>query len=293
MVESLRTLTMNTLKNHFILIKFTLSITVVFSAVISYLLVPNVEFSWTAILWLSVGGLFVTGAANALNQVYEKDTDSQMQRTANRPVASGKLSAEYAQIFAWIILFIGFIIFYYKFNTLSAFLAVFSFFIYVYIYTPLKKINNLAVFVGGIPGALPCLIGWVAGNQVISIGGWVLFLLQFFWQFPHFWAIAWVAYNDYIKVGFKLLPSGGKPTKLTALQTIFYCLLMFPIGILPYYYHLSGFTSMLIIIGCNILLLWLAIRLFKTMQVKEARYLMFGSYLYLPTVLFSLLFDKF
>ena len=292
MAETIKKVILNNFKYLLVLIKFTLSITVVFSSVISYLLVPRVHFNWTAILWLSIGGLFITGAANALNQVYEKDTDKQMHRTANRPVASGKFSPEYAQIFAWVILLLGFLIFYFKFNHLSAFLSVFSFFIYVYVYTPLKKINNLAVFVGGIPGALPCLIGWVAGNNTISIGGWVLFLLQFFWQFPHFWAIAWVAYNDYIKVGFKLLPSGGKPTKLTALQTIFYCLLMFPIGVLPYYYQMAGFTSMLIIVGCNIFLLWLALRLFKTMQVKEARYLMFGSYIYLPVVLFSLLFDK-
>ncbi|MDI9337596.1 MAG: heme o synthase [Alphaproteobacteria bacterium] len=281
------------IKAHLVLIKFTLSITVVFSAVISYLLAPHiVHFSWFGVGWLSLGGIFVTGAANALNQAIEKDSDKLMKRTAVRPVANGTMSQQYAQGFAYLILVVGLLILYIVFNALAASIALLSFICYVYIYTPLKRVNSLAVFVGAFPGAFPCLIGWAAGNDNLSLGGWILFLLQFFWQFPHFWAIAWIAHNDYTKVGFKLLPSGGLPTKITALQTILYCLILIPIGMLPFFLKMSGITSLWIILGCNILMVMLAVRLYITMKPKEARIVMFASYLYLPIVLLSLLFNK-
>ena len=281
------------MKAHLTLIRFTLSITVVFSAVISYLLAPNiVHFSWIGVGWLSLGGLLVTGAANALNQVIEKDSDKLMKRTAVRPVANGTMSPQYAQGFAYFILVLGLIILYVVFNAGAAGIALLSFISYVYIYTPLKRMNSLAVFVGAFPGAFPCLIGWVAGNDNLSLGGWILFLLQFFWQFPHFWAIAWIAHNDYSKVGFKLLPSGGLPTRITALQTILYCLILIPIGMLPYFFKMSGINSLWIILGCNIIMVFLAVRLYITMKPKEARLVMFASYLYLPIVLLSLLFNK-
>jgi protoheme IX farnesyltransferase len=280
-------------KDYFQLMKFTLSFTVVFSCVICYLMAPKVvEYNWLMIILLFIAGLLITGSANAINQAVEKDTDAVMKRTAKRPVASGRMRAEEALYFAAITGVIGVIMMWYFFNLSSALLSAFSLFLYAFIYTPLKKINSIAVLIGGIPGALPCLIGWVAGQDSFSAGGWVLFAIQFLWQFPHFWAIAWVAHNDYSKAGFKLLPNETGPTKFTALQTIMYSALMIPVGLLPAYLNMSGQVSMWILLACNIFMVIQSIRLYKEMTVKAARRVMFSSYIYLPIVLFALLANK-
>lgn len=280
-------------KDYFQLMKFTLSFTVVFSCVICYLMAPKVvEYNWLMIILLFIAGLLITGSANAINQAVEKDTDAVMKRTAKRPVASGRMRVEEALYFAAITGVIGVIMMWYFFNLSSALLSAFSLFLYAFIYTPLKKINSIAVLIGGIPGALPCLIGWVAGQDSFSAGGWVLFAIQFLWQFPHFWAIAWVAHNDYSKAGFKLLPNETGPTKFTALQTIMYSALMIPVGLLPAYLNMSGQVSMWILLACNIFMVIQSIRLYKEMTVKAARRVMFSSYIYLPIVLFALLANK-
>jgi protoheme IX farnesyltransferase len=280
-------------KDYFQLMKFTLSFTVVFSCVICYLMAPKVvEYNWLMIILLFIAGLLITGSANAINQAVEKDTDAVMKRTAKRPVASGRMSAEEAFYFAAITGIIGVIMMWYFFNLSSALLSAFSLFLYAFIYTPLKKINSIAVLIGGVPGALPCLIGWVAGQDSFSAGGWVLFAIQFLWQFPHFWAIAWVAHNDYSKAGFKLLPNETGPTKFTALQTIMYSVLMVPVGLLPAYLNMSGQVSMWILLACNLFMVIQSIRLYKEMTVKAARRVMFSSYIYLPIVLFALLANK-
>jgi protoheme IX farnesyltransferase len=178
------------------------------------------------------------------------------------------------------------------FNWTAAGISLFSLFLYGFIYTPLKKVHSIAVLVGAIPGALPCLIGWAAGDPTLGIGGWILFTLQFFWQFPHFWAIAWVSHEDYGRAGFKLLPSAGGPTKYAAVQAILYSVLLIPIGILPYAFEMSGLISMIIVSIANLFMLWQCVRLFKEMDVKAARRVMFGSYIYLPVVLLSLLANK-
>lgn len=179
------------LKDYMQLTKFTLSLTVVFSCVVCYLLAPKVvEYNWWMILLLFIAGMLITGSANAINQAVEKDTDAVMKRTAKRPVASGRMSQQEAYTFALIAGILGVLMMWYFFNGSSALLSAFSLFLYAYIYTPLKKINSIAVLVGAFPGALPCLIGWVAGNDDFSAGGWALFGIQFLWQFPHFWAIA-------------------------------------------------------------------------------------------------------
>src|SRR5207237_802862 len=162
-----------------------------------------------------------------------------MRRTAGRPVAAGRMSVNEAYTFAIITGALGAFIIWYRFNLTSALLGAFSLFLYAFIYTPLKKINSISVLIGAFPGALPCLIGWVAGTDEFSAGGWILFAIQFLWQFPHFWAIAWVAHKDYANAGFKLLPSDKGPTKFTAAQTIIYSLMMVPVGMLPYYYNIS------------------------------------------------------
>ena len=275
-----------------LLVKFNLSFMVVFSAVISFLLAPMVKgFDWISIIRLSVGGMLVTGSANALNQAMEKQTDAIMKRTANRPVASGRMSVSEATSFAVICGLAGTMLLWH-FNFLTALLSVFSLFFYAFIYTPLKKISSVSVLAGAIPGAMPCLIGWAAGNDGLSAGGWILFALQFFWQFPHFWAIAWIAHKDYTAAGFKLLPSGEGQTKYSALQAVIYSLLLLPVGILPYFNGMSGLVSLVIVLVANLFMIGQCVRLYKDMTVQAARRVMFSSYIYLPVVLLALLIDK-
>jgi protoheme IX farnesyltransferase len=282
-----------TLKNYSQLMKFTLSFTVVFTCVICYLLAPKVAvYDWKMILILLFAGLCITGSANAINQAVEKDTDALMKRTANRPVAAGRMSQQTAYTFAIIAGVLGVALMWYYFNSSSALLSAFSLFLYAFIYTPLKKINSIAVLVGAFPGALPCLIGWVAGNDDFSLAGWSLFLVQFLWQFPHFWAIAWVSHSDYSKVGFKLLPAKEGPTRFTALQSIMYAVLMIPIGFLPNYFGLTGEISKWIVLVANIFMVVQCVRLYQNMGVPAARRVMFSSYIYLPIVYLAYLADK-
>jgi protoheme IX farnesyltransferase len=280
------------MQDYKLLIKFNLSFMVVFSALISYLLAPKVkEYDWASIILFFVGGMLVTGSANTINQIVEKDTDALMKRTAGRPVASGRMSTGEAWAFAVISGIAGVLILWH-FNLLTAVLAAFSLFVYAFIYTPLKKVSSISVLVGAIPGSLPCLIGWAAGNDDLSAGGWVLFALQFFWQFPHFWAIAWIAHKDYTAAGFKMLPSNEGPTKYSAIQAVIYSLLLLPVGILPYLIGMSGIVGLVIVLIANLLMVWQCVRLYREMTVKAARRVMFGSYIYLPVVLLALLASK-
>ena len=280
------------LKDYQQLMKFTLSFTVVFSSVVSYLMVPGIEFDILSVLLLFAGGMLVTGAANAINQIVEKDTDAKMKRTAARPVASGRMHIDEAATFSVVAAIFGIFIIGLWFNWMAAGIAAFSLFLYGFIYTPLKKVHSISVLIGAIPGALPCLIGWAAGDPLLGIGGWTLFALQFFWQFPHFWAIAWVAHEDYSSAGFKLLPDVGGPTKYAAVQSILYSVLLIPIGVMPYVFGMSGMVSMIIVGIANLVMFWQCVRLFREMNVTAARRVMFGSYFYLPIVLLSLLADK-
>ena len=297
----------NRLKDYLQLTKPSLNIMVVFSSVISYLLAPNVvEYSWKMILLLFAGGFLVTGSANTINQVVEKETDAMMKRTAKRPVASGRMTMAEGWGFALVTGLAGVFILGYFFNWLSAGVAAFSLFLYAFVYTPLKKKNAIAVFVGAFPGALPCLIGWTAatglflpfetmvvnGTTYSNVGGWILFAIQFLWQFPHFWAIAWVAHKDYSTAGFKLLPSEAGPTKFTALQTIIYSFLLLPIGFLPYTINMTDIVGIIVVTLTNLFLIIQCIRLYRQMDVKSARRVMFSSYIHLPVVLLALLADK-
>lgn len=292
---------MNRLKDYLQLIKLSLSIMVVFSSVISFMLTKGFEAyedKWFRILMLFAGGMLVTGSANAINQVVERDTDAMMKRTGKRPIASGRMSAQHGWAFAIITGALGVVMLGYFFNGLAAGLAAFSLFLYAFIYTPLKKVSSIAVLVGAVPGALPCLIGWTAGEAQLSLGGWILFAIQFLWQFPHFWAIAWVAHTDYSTAGFKLLPADKGPTKFTALQTIIYSLLLIPVTILPFlvgmcsYDDVTGVISLFLVLLANLFMLLRCITLYQKMDIPSARKVMFGSYLYLPVVLLALLMSK-
>ena len=286
-------------KDYFQLIKFTLSFMVVFSTVVCFLIAPHELYIYRStalsVLLLFAGGMLVTGSANAINQIAEKDTDSKMKRTAKRPVASGRMSVNEATAFAVIAGGLGVFILWYFFNYQAALTGLLSLFLYGFIYTPLKKVNSIAVLVGAIPGAIPCLIGWIAayGDQPISwTGAWIVFGIQFLWQFPHFWAIAWIAHNDYTAAGFKLLPGDKGPTKFTALQTVIYSALMIPFGLLPYYTNIAGIVSMWIVLACNLWMVAVSIQLFVKMDAKSARMVMFSSYFYLMIVLLALFADR-
>lgn len=281
------------IRDYLKLIKMSLSIMVVFSAVISYQLAPKVvEFDWTRLLLLFIAGMLVTGSANAVNQVVERDTDALMKRTASRPVASGRMSVTEGWAFSIITGIAGVAMLALFFNGVSAAVAAFSWFLYAFIYTPLKKVNAISVIVGAIPGALPCLIGWAAGDDQLSMGGWILFAFQFLWQFPHFWAIAWLAHKDYTAAGFRLLPGEKDPTRYTALQSILYSLLLIPVGFAPYLTGMTGWVSAIIVTVANLVMLWQSVNLYRRMEAGAARRVMFGSYIYLPVVLLAWLIDK-
>jgi protoheme IX farnesyltransferase len=298
-------------KDYFILIKFTLSFMVVFSSVVCYLLAPNVEYNLLSVLVLFFAGLCITGSANAINQTVERKTDALMKRTADRPVAAGRMSEKEAYTFAAIAGTVGVIIMWYWFNFESAMLSLFSLFLYGYIYTPLKRVNAVSVIVGAFPGALPCLIGWVAGtgylnpfasfqgllssgevSHFINYGGYILFAIQFLWQFPHFWAIAWLAHKDYDKAGFKLLPSREGTTKFSAMQTVIYSMMMVPVGMLPYYFQIGGILSFWVLLFCNLWMVFVSVLLVIKMNAVAARRVMFSSYFYLMIVFLTLLLDK-
>ena len=293
---------MKKIKDYLQLMKPSLSIMVVFSSIISFLLTQGSEEYegdlWVYVFLLFAGGMLVTGSANAINQVVEKDTDAQMKRTATRPVAAGRMSVTEGWIFSIVTGALGVFILGNYFNLLAAGLAAFSLFLYAFIYTPLKKVNSIAVLVGAVPGALPCLIGWAAGDNNLAIGGWVLFAFQFFWQFPHFWAIAWVAHKDYSSVGFKLLPADKGPTKFTAMQTIMYSLILIPVTLAAYfvgmcsYNDTQGIISLVLIGLANLFMIGRCITLYKKMDVSSARQVMFGSYMYLPVVMLAMLLSK-
>lgn len=283
------------------LTKPSLSILVVFSSVVSFMLTRGYESfadPLYRILSLFAGGFLVTGSANAINQCVEKDTDAGMKRTASRPIASGRMSVLAGWAFAILTGILGVCWLGWVFNVLTAALAAFSLFLYAFIYTPLKKVSSLAVLMGAIPGALPCLIGWTAGEGELSLGGWIVFAFQFFWQFPHFWAIAWVAHKDYSAVGFKLLPTDQGPTRFTALQTVLYSLMLVPVTLMPFftgiceYGTVSGQVGLGLVIVANGFMIARCVELYRGMEVAQARRVMFGSYLYLPVVMLSWLLSK-
>ncbi|MGN7719858.1 heme o synthase [Chitinophaga sp. 22620] len=279
-------------KDYFMMMKFTLTFMVVFSCVVAYLLVPGVEFDLVKVLLLFAGGILVSGSANIINQILEKETDKLMARTAPRPLPAGRLSAGEAAVVSAVTGLAGILILGFGFNWLSAMVSLVSLVLYGFVYTPWKKWNSLAVLVGAVPGALPPLIGWVAGAGTFSEGGWALFAIQFLWQFPHFWAIAWVAHTDYTRAGFKLMPTDRGPGKMIALQAAMYTMLLIPAGVAPYLLGMTGAVSAVVAILIGGFYLYRAIELYRKCDVPSARKLMFGSYIYLAVILLALLFDK-
>ena len=277
------------LKDYQILVKFRLSFIVVFSSGIGYLFAGGDQSHFLLFL---LGGFLITAASNALNQIIESDTDKLMSRTAERPLAAARMQNTEAIIAAGIMAISGIAILWIFFNTLSALLGALSLISYAFIYTPMKKVSPIAVFIGAFPGAMPPLIGFAAAFGQINDLAILLFALQFVWQFPHFWAIAWVSCEDYAKAGFHLLPSTDGRSKTTATHIVIYTLLLLPVSLIMYFMGYTGLISAVIVFITGLLFLYQAIQLYRTCDTKEARKLMFGSFLYLPIVLIALLIDK-
>ncbi|OWP64430.1 protoheme IX farnesyltransferase [Hymenobacter amundsenii] len=282
---------MSKAKAFFQLLKFRLAITVAFSSAIGYLLGAH-ELEWGRALLVMLGGLAVTGAANTINQIFEIDLDRQMKRTAQRPLPLGIISAAEAWVFTFLVGGFGLGLLAYLFNPLAAALAFLSLVLYGFVYTPLKTISPICVAVGAIPGGLPPLIGWVAATGYLGLQGWVLFGIQFMWQFPHFWAIAWVLDDDYKQAGFKMLPSPGKKDLRTAIQIMIYTLVLLPLSLMPFYFGMTGTVYPMVAVVCGVLFLMQTFYLMRTITKKAAMSIMFGSFLYLPIVQIALVLDK-
>ncbi len=278
------------IRDYGVLVKFKLNLLVVFSAAIGYLMAPAAFFNWSQLVLLCFGGFLVTGASNALNQIFEKDVDILMPRTADRPVAQGRISATEASLLAGLMSVVGLVILA-SFNLLTAVLGALSLLSYVFVYTPMKRISPIAVLIGAFPGAFPTLIGWVAVTGNISVGAFALFGIQFLWQFPHFWAIAWKSYDDYAKAGFFLLPN-GKKDKTAAFQVVLYCIFLLIVGMFPYFLNISGIVSLIVVALTALYFTYTAIQLYKLQTDKAALKVMFASFFYLPIVQLALLLDK-
>ena len=273
------------------LYKVRLGSLVVFSSVIGYLLLAP-AFDFFTLLMLSIGGFLVTGASNAFNQIFEKDLDSLMDRTKNRPIPAGRMTAVEVSLWAGIAALLGLVILTIFFNLATGLLSAISLIIYAFIYTPLKRVHPIAVFVGAIPGALPPMIGAVAATGFVGDIAICLFALQFIWQFPHFWAIAWYSYDDYKKADIMLLPSKGGKNKNSALNILIYTATLIPITIVLYllgYYQLIGLVVLLI---AAVVFLIPAIQLYRDISDTNARKVMFASFMYLPVALIGLLLDS-
>ena len=282
---------MSILKAIFELTKFRLSFLVSFSAIFGFILASD-NFYILDLIVLGISGYLVTAASVINNQILEKDLDSKMDRTKDRPLPTNRISKRNSLITSVFFMVIGLTIMTLYFNMVAGLLSLVSLLLYTFIYTPLKRVGPIAVFIGAIPGALPPLIGWVAFSGEISIEAIIIFSIQFIWQFPHFWAIAWIYHDDYKKVGFKLLPSKGEKNFNTALNIMTYTLFLIPLGLLPTIFGITGIISGAVAVLCAILFLAQTFKLFKDYSRSSALKIMFGSFIYLPIVQISFILDK-
>ena len=298
------------LKSYAELVKFRLTSTVVATSIFGYVLalkfrydvgvhsdplwspmftsVPSnwrSHFDWTLFLGVLFGGMLIVFASNGLNQIIEKEHDAKMSRTSNRPIVDGRISVINARIFCWVTGLLGILT---LILTGASFLAILlgalSLVVYVFIYTPMKQVSPLAVMVGAIPGALPPLIGYSAVFPNLDTLGFLLFLIQFFWQFPHFWAIAWLLHEDYQKAGYWLLPSREGRDKRGAYQVLIYTVILILVSLMPLSFGLASMRALIILLPVFLFFLYKAYRLFKTLEIKDARKLLYASFLYTPVV---------
>ncbi|MEE9408379.1 MAG: heme o synthase [Polaribacter sp.] len=276
------------------LTKVGLSLSVVFSSVAGYLLAVDV-INYTTLILLAIGGFLMVGASNAYNQIIEKDTDALMKRTENRPLPTGRMSVNVALTIAILFTIVGISILY-SINAKTALFGAISIFLYTSAYTPLKPVTPLAVFVGAIPGAIPFMLGWVAATNQFGVEAGILFMIQFFWQFPHFWAIGWLQFEEYKKAGFNMLPMNTKD-KGAVKQIIFYTVIMILVSVVPVLkvsgaFYIYPVTAVIIALLGGVMLFY-GIKLHKTEDNVDARKLMLASVLYITVVQIIYVVDKF
>lgn len=269
------------------LFKLRLSALVVMSSVFGYFTATK-SANALDLLYLCIGGFLLTGASNGLNQVWERNIDKLMERTKNRPLPTERLSVTQAVIVSSVAGILGLALLGFGLNTLSGVLGAFALFLYVFLYTPMKKHSSLAVFVGAFPGAIPPMLGYVASTGTFGIEPGSLFAMQFVWQFPHFWAIAWVAQEDYARAGYHLLPFREGRTAKSAFIILCYTLLLIPVSLMPWVFPadqpIIGHVGMALVLACGIAFAAFAWKLYQSRDVKHGKALMFASFIYLPIV---------
>lgn len=275
------------------LVKFRLALTVVFSSLMAFLIAATGPVDWLALSVLAAGGFLVTGAANALNQVLERDFDKLMKRTAGRPLAAGRMSVSEAVMAAGFMSLFG-ITFLALFNPWAAFFGMLALVMYAFLYTPMKRLSPSAVAIGAVPGALPALIGCVAAQGELTFLGLSLFALQFLWQFPHFWSIGWLGFDDYANAGYKLMPTGpgGERDHRIGLQAFLYAIFLVPVGAIPFLLGVSGWASAVVVGVLSLAYAWFCWNFYKAGSQKSALQLMFFSFAYIPLSLLALFADK-
>ncbi len=290
--RSTRSLLRAKIRDYSLLFKLRLSLTVVFSAAISYILAADLQFSIPGLIMIILGGFLITASANALNEIIEKDYDKLMVRTQERPLPADRMSTVEAVLMAGLLGVAGILILALYFNYLAAVLGAVSLFSYAFIYTPLKRYTNLSVLVGAIPGALPIVIGWVAFTGEITPEVYALFAIQVMWQFPHFWSIAWLSHDDYSNAGFRMLPSYEGKGRSSAAQILLFSIFLLPVSLAPvslgYFSWIYGSVAILL----GLMMIQQALKLYRSCETKDARKLMFASLLYLPVLLLSMIADK-
>lgn len=258
---------------------------VVFSALTGYFFAVDVhEANWFHMLWLVAGGFMVTGSSNAFNQIIERDLDRLMKRTADRPIPDGRMEVREALVVASSLGVVGTMILWLGLNPLSGLLGILALFLYVAVYTPMKRVGPIAVFVGAFPGAIPPMLGYVAATNQFGLIPGVLFVTQFIWQFPHFWAIAWKANDDYARAGFRLLPSLSGKSRTSAVYILFYTLFLIPISLFPMVFTGAAVWPMVLVALTGGVFAWYAVKLYRDRSDAAALQLMFASFLYLPLV---------
>ena len=294
-----QTTLMSKIKDYAQFIKLRLASLVVFSAVIGFVIGSRTEstegLSWSKMLILILGGFLVTCSSNGFNQIIERNLDKLMNRTKTRPLPQERMGINESLVLASLMGISGVLLLWLYMNPMSGILSTLALILYTVVYTPLKRITPFAVFVGAFPGAIPPLLGFVASTQgfgEIKIQAWILFIVQFMWQFPHFWAIAWVLDEDYKKAGFRMLPSLGGRDKSSAFQILIYTLFLLPISLMPIVFGMSGIVSAVIISICGIFFSFQAHKLYKECTIEAARKLMFGSFIYLPIVQLAIMIGK-
>lgn len=274
------------------LVKLRLNLLVVFSTVLGYLIANSTDINFFQLFILAFGGFLTVGAANGINQIIERDSDKLMKRTENRPVATGRISVNNAIIISILMGSIGVFLIGFFLNQLAAGISLVSLLLYGFAYTPLKRISPISVHVGAVPGSLPPVIGYVAASGSVDTMAIFLFAIQFFWQFPHFYSIAWILDEDYSRAGLKLYPIGTPIGKNAALQIVLITAILLPISISAFFTKDLSLVSSIIIFITSAWFLSKSISLYKDLENKSAKKLMFASFLYLPIVLIVILIDK-